>query len=39
MAKRFKLGKSRSKKMFTRNAVKVHPRNQVGFVMRGGIRA
>lgn len=43
MAKRHKLGLSHSKKMFTRGAMRVHPRNAPmltgpGGPMRGGIR-
>jgi hypothetical protein len=37
MARRKKVNRSRSKKMFTRNAVKTHGRNNYS-PMRGGIR-
>ena len=36
--RRRKLSKKRSKKMFTRNAVKTHKKNTRHRVMRGGIR-
>lgn len=37
--KRRKIGNSRSKQMFTRNALRTHPRNELrSFLMRGGIR-
>jgi hypothetical protein len=35
---RFKLGKRKSKKMFSRTASKAHKKNFAGSVMRGGIR-
>lgn len=40
MAKRHKMGRSQSKRNFTRNAVKVHRKNSLQFAgpMRGGIR-
>ena len=38
MAKRQKMGKRRSRRLFTRTAVKVHPKNMWGAPMRGGIR-
>lgn len=39
MAKRFKMGKRQSRRSFTRNAMRVNPRNMgPQFVMRGGIR-
>jgi len=39
MGKRYKLSSGHSKRMFTRNAVKVHRRNLVSSnPMRGGIR-
>nr|QJB20558.1 MAG: hypothetical protein [Microvirus sp.] len=38
MAKRFKLPKSSSKRLFTKTAEKVQPRNFQGTPMRGGIR-
>lgn len=37
MAKRFKLKKGKSKRMFTRGAG-AHPKNMRGAPMRGGIR-
>lgn len=36
--KRRKVGNSQSQHMFTRTARKVHPKNALGSVMRGGIR-
>lgn len=38
MKKRFKMSKGKSRQSFTRNALRVNPRNATGFVMRGGIR-
>lgn len=41
MAKRFKMPRAHSKKVFTRGAQRVHPKNAVGISgapMRGGIR-
>lgn len=40
MAKRHKMSKSGSRRSFTRNALRVHPKNSLGsvVVMRGGIR-
>lgn len=40
MAKRYKLSKRKSKKMFTKGAVKSHPfnRSSTPVYMRGGIR-
>lgn len=39
MAKRKRIEKSWSKKVFTRGAQRVHPKNDLrGYVMRGGIR-
>lgn len=38
MAKRSKMTKPRSKKLFTKTAKKVHPKNVRGTPMRGGIR-
>ncbi len=38
MKKRFKLKKSRSKKMFTKNAKRTHKRNMYANPMRGGTR-
>lgn len=39
MRKRFKVSKRRSKRMFTKHAVRTHKRNKVrSNVMRGGIR-
>lgn len=37
MAKRFKMSKRHSRKNFTRNAVRVHRKNNIN-PMRGGIR-
>lgn len=36
--KRSKMGRRQSKKVFTRHARSVHPRNTQGNPMRGGIR-
>lgn len=38
MAKRHKMGNSHSKKLFTKTAQRVNPRNNLGSPMRGGIR-
>jgi hypothetical protein len=39
MRKRFKVNKRRSKRMFTKHAVRTHKRNRVrSNAMRGGIR-
>lgn len=39
MKKRGKMGRSYSRKVFTRGAQRVHPKNGLGsVVMRGGIR-
>lgn len=43
MSKRFKMKPSKARKMFSRTADKVHPKNMLGssgsgFAMRGGIR-
>lgn len=40
MAKRFKMSGGRSRRTFTRGAMRVHPKNGMGsrVVMRGGIR-
>lgn len=38
MAMRNKMSRRRSKKMFTRTAKRVHPKNGMGRPMRGGIR-
>lgn len=38
MAYRKKLGKRRSRKMFSKNANRIHKRNVAGRPMRGGIR-
>jgi len=36
--KRHKINNRKSKKMFTKTAKKVHPKNGMGMPMRGGIR-
>lgn len=36
--KRSKMGKKRSKRLFTKTAMRVHPKNMMGAPMRGGIR-
>ncbi|WNK12830.1 MAG: hypothetical protein [Microvirus sp.] len=36
--KRSKMGNKQSKSHFTRNAVRVHPKNTPALPMRGGIR-
>lgn len=38
MAKRFKLQRSKSRKMFRKGARRVHPKNRRAAPMRGGIR-
>ena len=38
MKKRFKIGKKKSKRLFTKTARRVHKRNSAGHPMRGGIR-
>ena len=38
MAKRMKLEKGHSKRVFTAGAQRIHPRNDVSRIMRGGIR-
>lgn len=38
MKKRSKISKKRSKKLFSKTASKVHPKNGRPIVMRGGIR-
>lgn len=38
MAKRHKLGNKHSKRLFTKTAERVNPRNNMGSPMRGGIR-
>ena len=39
MAKRYKMGRKASKKVFTKTASRVHPKNGMGSpAMRGGIR-
>jgi len=38
MKKRSKMSRKKSRKNFTKNAVRVHPKNTRGNPMRGGIR-
>lgn len=43
MAKRFKMKPAKARKLFSRTAAKVHPKNNLGnsgssYAMRGGIR-
>lgn len=38
MAKRMKLNRVHSEKLFENAAKRVHPRNEIPVVMRGGIR-
>lgn len=38
MKKRAKISRKKSRKIFTRNAVKTHKKNLLGRPMRGGIR-
>lgn len=38
MKKRTKMSKKASRKSFTKNAMKVHPKNRKSYVMRGGTR-
>lgn len=38
MAKRFKMNKGKSKRLFSRTASGTHPKNLRGAPMRGGIR-
>lgn len=38
MARRHSLGRRHSERMFTSGAQRVHPRNNMGSPMRGGIR-
>lgn len=38
MSKRHKMSNSKSKRLFTRTAERVNPRNNLGTPMRGGIR-
>lgn len=41
MAKRHGIGRSKSRRMFSRGAMNVHPKNNLpssSYVMRGGIR-
>lgn len=38
MGKRHSIGRAKSKSMFTRNALRVHPKNTSPSPMRGGIR-
>lgn len=38
MSKRSTMSKSQGKKLFTRTAQRVHPKNLIGKPMRGGIR-
>lgn len=38
MSKRHKMSRGHSKRNFTHNAMRVHPKNSLGGPMRGGIR-